>query len=108
MLALVLGRSGLWRVALVPRAPACTRLTLSPATEHGGPALGEGDLDLVEVARDLGGREYLARLLAHFAPGITTRDAREREQPRLGVAGDFGGLASGAVRRFARALGLRV
>src|SRR5579875_1282241 len=72
-------------------------LAVLPADEAGGAALGVGDLDRVEVARENGVGEDGAGLVAQQAERVPGGEVGEREHPRLGVAGDLGGLASGRV-----------
>src|SRR3954453_16334097 len=88
--------------------PGGPRLQVYPPDEVGLALLGERDLDGVEVARDLGGREGLTRLLADLAPAVARRDVRQREQAHLRVARQRRRLARGRVPGLSRALGLLV
>src|SRR4051794_9231982 len=85
-----------------------TRLQVGPADELGLALLGKGNLDRVEVARHLGGREDGTRLVAELAAGVARRQVREREQAHVRVARERGGLACGRVPGLARAVGLLV
>src|SRR5215218_9147545 len=70
--------------------------------ERGLAALGERDVDRVEVARHDGGGERRARLVAHLAREVARREVREREQPYAGLLRQRGGLPGGGVRGLAR------
>src|ERR1700716_2553918 len=59
---------------------ALARLAVSPSHEHGATALGQRDLDRVEVAGRLGRREQLARLLEQLAARVATGEMRQRQQ----------------------------
>src|ERR1700689_884004 len=77
---------------------------LAEANERRLAAVGERNLDPVEVAGQLAGGEHRARLLAKLAPRVTRRDVRQREQLDLGVGRDLGGLRRGGVSRQLSAL----
>src|SRR4051794_338472 len=72
--------------------------------ERGLAALGERDLDRVEVARDDHVLERRAGLFADLARKVAGGDVHKREQLDLGVGGQLGGLASGGVSGLAGAL----
>ena len=82
------------------------RLGSPKRTSAGAAAVGERDLDRVEVARQLRRREDRARLLAQLAPAVAGRDVRQREQPDLRVRRDPRGLRGRRVAGQARALAL--
>ena len=87
---------------------AAGRRAAVPAHELGLAALGQRDLDRVEVAWDLGGGEDVARLVADLSAGVARGEVRQREQADLGVGGDLGRLARGAVQGLGGALGVLV
>ena len=72
----------------------------------GLPALGEGDLDHVEVARGDSRLEHLARLLQHLADVVAGGDVDEGEHLDVRLGGDRGRLADGRVAGFGGALGV--
>ena len=91
-------RAVAWRHAGARHAGAATR---APARGPGArprlAALGERDLDRVEVARHDDVGEHRARLVADLAREVARGDVGEREQPHAGVARQLGGLAGGRV-----------
>src|SRR3954452_3439534 len=74
------------------------------ALELGGALLRQRHVDRVEVARDDGAREHRARLVADLAAAVAGGDVGQREQPDVGLAGDLGRLAGGAVAGLERAV----
>ena len=81
----------------------CNRAALDERRE---PALGERDLDHVEVAGDDRLREHLARLARGLGPEVAGREVRQREQLHARGGGDLRRLARGRVRRLSRPLAL--
>ena len=71
-------------------------------------ALRERDLDHVEVARRLGGRELLARLGQHLADVVARGDVDQGEQLHARLARQLGRLAGGRVAGLGGALDLLV
>jgi hypothetical protein len=66
----------------------------------------EPDVDDIEVLRNHGLREDLARLARDLGPEVAIREVRQREHPHLGGFGDGGRSGSGRVQRLVRALAL--
>ena len=75
-------------------------------TSVGVAALGERDLDHVEVARHDRVREKLARLAQHLRAEVARGEVRQREHAHARGRGDLRSLARGRVRRLLRALAL--
>ena len=69
-------------------------------------ALGERDLDDVEVARNNGVREQLPRLVSDLPAEVAARDVREREHLDAGLSRDERGLPRRGVARLSRTLEL--
>ena len=67
---------------MVPRPPTAA------LDELGRPALGQRDLDEVEVARYDSCREHLRRLVRGLGPGVPGRQVRECEQEHARLARD--------------------
>ena len=80
----------------------------SKRCSSGSPFSGEGHLDEIEVARDLGALERRARLVADLAAGVARREMREHEQADLGLERQLGRLAGRRVTGLQRALVLLV
>src|ERR1044072_2274476 len=84
------------REGLLPLA-GLAALASSVGSENGLAALGEGNLDQVEVARGDDGLEHFPCLLQHLADMIPRGDVDQGEELDFGLARDGGGLNDGRV-----------